>query len=136
MTWREEFNELPPGYKLSLCASWLLAFSLCLFVLSSLIVIGNWFIRSDVPEQIKKSFVLGLGGSVGSLVFGCGAAMMGDRATQSELERLDSQRQKVEHHHCKSCKFYSSNINLHCAVNPNLVLTDEAVNCSDWQEID
>lgn len=135
MSWRDEFNELPPGYRLSLCASWFLAMTLCLFLGSSLIVVGNWFVRSDVPEHVKKAFVLGLGASISGLMFDCGATMLGDRESQSELERLLHQRQKLEHHHCKSCKYYSTNIDLHCAVNPTAVLTDEAINCTDWEEV-
>ncbi len=33
---------------------------------------------------------------------------------------------------CKNCRFYSNNHYLKCAVNPDLVLTEEAVNCSEY----
>ncbi|MBG1241503.1 hypothetical protein [Nostoc sp. NZL] len=33
---------------------------------------------------------------------------------------------------CKNCRFYSNNHYLKCAVNPSIVLTEEAVNCSEY----
>lgn len=33
---------------------------------------------------------------------------------------------------CKNCQFYSNNNYLKCAVNPSLVLTEEAKNCSEY----
>ncbi|MBD2532141.1 hypothetical protein H6G97_22180 [Nostoc flagelliforme FACHB-838] len=33
---------------------------------------------------------------------------------------------------CKNCRFYSSNYYLKCAVNPSVVLTEEAKNCSEY----
>lgn len=33
---------------------------------------------------------------------------------------------------CKNCKFFSNNHYLKCAVNPDIVLTEEAINCSEY----
>ncbi|AFY42339.1 hypothetical protein [Nostoc sp. PCC 7107] len=33
---------------------------------------------------------------------------------------------------CKNCRFYSNNHYLKCAVQPSIVLTDEAKNCSEF----
>ncbi|MBD2507652.1 hypothetical protein [Nostoc sp. ATCC 53789] len=33
---------------------------------------------------------------------------------------------------CKKCRFYSNNHYLKCAVNPSVVLTGEAMNCSEY----
>jgi hypothetical protein len=33
---------------------------------------------------------------------------------------------------CKNCQYYTNNPYLKCAVNPNSVLTEEALNCSDY----
>ncbi|MEA5516224.1 hypothetical protein [Nodularia sp. UHCC 0506] len=33
---------------------------------------------------------------------------------------------------CKNCRFYANNHYLKCAVNPSLVLTEEAQNCSEY----
>ncbi|WP_009632541.1 hypothetical protein [Synechocystis sp. PCC 7509] len=33
---------------------------------------------------------------------------------------------------CKNCKFYSSDPHLKCAVNPSTVLTEKAIDCSDY----
>ena len=33
---------------------------------------------------------------------------------------------------CKKCRFYSNNHYLKCAVNPSIVLTEEAMNCSEY----
>ncbi|MEH2407753.1 hypothetical protein [Nostoc sp.] len=33
---------------------------------------------------------------------------------------------------CKNCRFYSHNHYLKCAVNPSIVLTKEAMNCSEY----
>ncbi|MEH1997764.1 MAG: hypothetical protein V7L00_03135 [Nostoc sp.] len=33
---------------------------------------------------------------------------------------------------CKNCRFYSHNHYLKCAVNPSIVLTEEAMNCSEY----
>ncbi|MEH2067527.1 MAG: hypothetical protein V7K47_05050 [Nostoc sp.] len=33
---------------------------------------------------------------------------------------------------CKNCRFYSNNNYLKCAVNPSIVLTEEAMNCSEY----
>lgn len=36
---------------------------------------------------------------------------------------------------CKNCQFYSNNNYLKCAVQPSLVLTEEAKNCSEYSPI-
>lgn len=36
---------------------------------------------------------------------------------------------------CKKCLFYSNNHYLKCAVNPSIVLTEEAMNCSEYLPI-
>ncbi|MEH2236612.1 hypothetical protein [Nostoc sp.] len=36
---------------------------------------------------------------------------------------------------CKNCHFYSNNHYLKCAVNPSIVLTKEAMNCSEYSPI-
>ncbi|WP_276750585.1 hypothetical protein [Chlorogloeopsis fritschii] len=33
---------------------------------------------------------------------------------------------------CKTCRYFSNNYHLHCAVQPSIVLTEEAMNCSDY----
>ncbi|MDM9383145.1 hypothetical protein QUB80_20845 [Chlorogloeopsis sp. ULAP01] len=33
---------------------------------------------------------------------------------------------------CKTCHYFSNNYHLHCAVQPSIVLTEEAMNCSDY----
>jgi hypothetical protein len=33
---------------------------------------------------------------------------------------------------CKKCKFYSNDPHLKCAVNPSIVLKEQAVDCSDY----
>ncbi len=33
---------------------------------------------------------------------------------------------------CRNCQFYSNNVHLKCAVNPSIVLTEEAFNCTDY----
>ena len=33
---------------------------------------------------------------------------------------------------CKNCQFYSNEPHLKCAVNPSIVLTEQAINCSDY----
>ncbi|MCC5641607.1 hypothetical protein LC607_01260 [Nostoc sp. CHAB 5824] len=33
---------------------------------------------------------------------------------------------------CRNCSFYSNNHYLKCAVNPSIVLTEEAMNCSEY----
>jgi hypothetical protein len=33
---------------------------------------------------------------------------------------------------CKNCRFYSNNHYLKCAVNPSIVLTEEAMSCSEY----
>ena len=33
---------------------------------------------------------------------------------------------------CKNCRFFSYNYYLKCAVNPSAVLTEEAINCSEY----
>lgn len=33
---------------------------------------------------------------------------------------------------CKNCRFYSNNNYIKCAVKPSIVLTDEAMNCSEY----
>lgn len=33
---------------------------------------------------------------------------------------------------CKNCKFYSNDPHLKCAVNPSIVLTEQAIDCSDY----
>ncbi|WP_026733737.1 hypothetical protein [Fischerella sp. PCC 9605] len=33
---------------------------------------------------------------------------------------------------CYTCRYFSNNHYLHCAVQPSIVLTEEAMNCSDY----
>ncbi|MEA5616777.1 hypothetical protein VB711_02835 [Cronbergia sp. UHCC 0137] len=33
---------------------------------------------------------------------------------------------------CKNCKFFSNNHYLKCAVKPDIVMTEEAINCSEY----
>ncbi|MCC5636805.1 hypothetical protein LC593_13210 [Nostoc sp. CHAB 5844] len=35
---------------------------------------------------------------------------------------------------CKNCRFYSNNHYLKCAVQPSIVMTDEAKNCSEFSD--
>ena len=33
---------------------------------------------------------------------------------------------------CRNCQFYSNNVHLKCAVNPSIVMTEQALNCCDY----
>lgn len=37
---------------------------------------------------------------------------------------------------CRNCRFYSNNVHLKCAVNPSIVLTEQALDCSDYVQRD
>ncbi|MEA5604923.1 hypothetical protein [Nostoc sp. UHCC 0252] len=38
----------------------------------------------------------------------------------------------LQQHPCKNCHFFHKNSYLKCAVNPDIALTKEAINCSDY----
>jgi hypothetical protein len=52
---------------------------------------------------------------------------------QEEMEDPLELPSKFSQSPCTKCRFFSSNPFLKCAVNPTLVLTKEAVNCSDYR---
>lgn len=37
---------------------------------------------------------------------------------------------------CKNCKFFANNPHLKCAIHPSLVLTEKAIDCSDYCQRD
>lgn len=37
---------------------------------------------------------------------------------------------------CKNCRFFGNNPYLKCAINPSIVLTEQALDCSDYQPCD
>ncbi|MFN6558839.1 MAG: hypothetical protein RMY28_003415 [Nostoc sp. ChiSLP01] len=39
----------------------------------------------------------------------------------------------VQQHPCKKCQFFKNNYYLKCAVHPDIALTKEALNCSDYK---
>ncbi|MBD2250044.1 hypothetical protein [Nostoc parmelioides] len=40
---------------------------------------------------------------------------------------------RLKQYPCKTCKFFDDNNYLKCAVNPSVVFTKEAINCSEYQ---
>ena len=52
------------------------------------------------------------------------------------IKHIYKQRFSFKSHYkinCRSCRFFSSNSYLHCAVHPVTVLTEKAVDCSDYR---
>ena len=52
---------------------------------------------------------------------------------QKLLYQKSLNHKRISENHCFSCKFFSNNQDLYCAVQPALVLTSEAVNCQDYE---
>ncbi|MGD1873512.1 MAG: hypothetical protein ACFB02_10735 [Mastigocoleus sp.] len=52
------------------------------------------------------------------------------RSAKNRVQRLNRHKQlKVP---CENCKFFDPNLYLKCAVNPSIVMTKEADDCSDY----
>jgi hypothetical protein len=55
------------------------------------------------------------------------------------LKAIESRTKPVKHYRqspCLSCKFFKNDPYLKCAVNPTLVLSEEAQNCSDYSPLE
>jgi hypothetical protein len=46
--------------------------------------------------------------------------------------KIDELRKPLDQVPCKSCRFFSNNHYINCAVQPSIVLTEQASNCPDY----
>ncbi|RUS93463.1 hypothetical protein DSM106972_096120 [Dulcicalothrix desertica PCC 7102] len=47
-------------------------------------------------------------------------------------DQLDLCKNSLPNHRCTQCRYFAKNHFINCAVQPSIVLTDEATNCSDY----
>jgi hypothetical protein len=73
------------------------------------------------------------GGIIAFLFFWVGFLVWASKRLKTVSdEQLDLCRNSLPNHRCTQCQYFTKNHFMNCAVQPSLVLTDEADNCSDY----
>ncbi len=54
---------------------------------------------------------------------------------QKSLYQKSRNLKKISEYPCLNCKFYSDNHYFQCAVQPSMVLTPQATDCQDYQQL-
>ena len=73
-----------------------------------------------------------LGGIVGFVVCWVAIFLMLSKRVRLARKEIAINIKSLEKIPCKNCKFYSNDPHLKCAVNPATVLTEQAIDCSDY----
>ena len=72
------------------------------------------------------------GGIVGFVVCWVAIFLMLSKRVRLARKEIAINIKSLEKIPCKNCKFYSNDPHLKCAVNPSSVMTEKAVDCSDY----
>jgi hypothetical protein len=83
--------------------------------------------------EITETIINQGGGILAFLFFWAGFLIWASKRLKSVSdEQLDLCTKSLTNHRCTQCQYFAKNHFLNCAVQPSLVLTDEANNCSDY----
>ena len=92
-------------------------------------------VQERVSNQagITETIITQGGGILAFLFFWAGFLIWASKRLKSiSDEQLDLCTKSLPNHRCTQCQYFVKNHFLNCAVQPSLVLTDEADNCSDY----
>lgn len=132
-----EFKALEVGSKICLIGSWVAGAGAILLIGSCAVTVECWLSGSEPTPMIKKALATGLGIVVGGAIFTIGAAMEDDRqsdlAAENLYKRIEERRAQKETSPCPTCKFFTNDCDLYCAVNPIIACTPQAQNCKDFE---
>lgn len=83
--------------------------------------------------SISETLITQGGGIIAFLFFWGSFLFLASRKIKGRLDdQFECPTNSVSNYRCTQCRYYSKNHFLNCAVQPNIVLTDEANNCSDY----
>lgn len=92
-------------------------------------------VQESVTNQaeIYETIITQGGGIIAFIFFWAGFLIWASKRLKSVSdEQLDLCTKSLPNHRCTQCQYFAKNHFLNCAVQPSLVLTDEANNCSDY----
>lgn len=69
---------------------------------------------------------------IGFVICGTGLFLMISKLRTVAIERMVVTKNSLHQVRCQNCQFFSNNRYLKCAVQPSIVLTKEAKNCTDY----
>ncbi|MBW4604875.1 MAG: hypothetical protein KME29_36310 [Calothrix sp. FI2-JRJ7] len=83
--------------------------------------------------EITETIITQAGGILAFLFFWAGFLIWASKRLKNVSdEQLDLCTKSLPNHRCTQCQYFAKNHFFNCAVQPSLVLTDEANNCSDY----
>jgi len=83
-------------------------------------------LESATPDRIL------FWGIVGFIICWAAIFFMLSKRVRSNRKKVPINITALHQIPCKKCKFYSNDPHLKCAVNPGIVLTEQAIDCSDY----
>lgn len=94
-------------------------------------------IQSQEPStnqvSISETLITQGGGIIAFLFFWGSFLFLASRKIKTRLDgQFESPTNSVSNHRCTQCRYYSKSRFLNCAVQPDIVLTEEANSCSDY----
>ncbi len=89
-------------------------------------------VKPDGVETPHAAIVVG-GGAVGFIMIWAGFLLVLSKIrTLREDNKIVFPVNHLNKLPCKTCRYFSNNHYVQCAVQPSIVLTEEAMNCSDY----
>lgn len=83
--------------------------------------------------EITETLITQGGGIIAFLFFWAGFLVWASKRLKTVSDaQLDSCKNSLPNHRCTQCRYFAKNHFMNCAVQPSLVLTDDANNCSDY----
>lgn len=82
-------------------------------------------------EGVSSDFIM-LGGFVGFVICWAAIFLMLSKRVRLARKEVAINIKSLEQIPCKNCNFYSNDPHLKCAVNPSVVMTEKAVDCTDY----
>ncbi|BAZ09084.1 hypothetical protein NIES4071_08900 [Calothrix sp. NIES-4071] len=104
-------------------------------------VTSNQAMRQEVKFQERlpnkaeiTETLITQGGGIIAFIFFLGSLLLlaSNKLKGVSDEQLDLRTSSLSNHRCTQCRYFAKNHFINCAVQPSLVLTDEAKNCSDY----
>jgi hypothetical protein len=82
-------------------------------------------------ERVSSDFIM-LGGFIGFVICWAAIFLMLSKRVRLARKEIAINIKTLEQIPCKNCNFYSNDPHLKCAVNPSAVMTEKAVDCTDY----
>ncbi len=93
---------------------------------------SNLKVENVKPLGGVSSDSIMLGGIVGFIICWAAIFLMLSKRVRLARKKIAVDIKTLEQIPCKNCNFYSNDPHLKCAVNPSSVMTEKAVDCSDY----